>query len=259
MKLALMGVGRMGKAVEALAPQRGHRVVAWLDSGSRDEGLAMTTLLASEAEVAIDFSIPDAVPQNVRAATGVGLDVVLGTTGWYQHLDEVREIVEKSGRGLVYAPNFSLGVQAFFRIARIAARLANRMDEYDVHVAEAHHRHKIDHPSGTARRLAELVLQEVTRKERWSDSLDDLPVDPATLNVAVTRAGEAPGTHVLGLDGPDDRIELRHEARGRSGFARGALHAAEWVHGRAGLFTLDDVLADRLGSESIHGGSPDDE
>ena len=248
MKLALLGVGRMGQAVQALAPERGHQVVAWLDSRSHEEGLGMTALLASEAAVAIDFSVPAAVVDNVREATSVGLDVVVGTTGWYERLDEVREIVEKSGKGLVYAPNFALGVQAFFRIARAAARLAERMDDYDVHVAETHHRHKIDHPSGTARRLTDLILEELTRKESWAENLGSGPVDPAVLNVAVTRAGEAPGTHVLGLEGPDDRIEIRHEARGRSGFARGALQAAEWVRGRVGLFTLDDLMADRFGS-----------
>lgn len=250
MKLALMGVGRMGRAVEALAPTEGHEIVAWLDSGSHVEGLGMTTLLASEAEVAIDFSVPGAVVENIREATNVGLDVVVGTTGWYDRLDEVKEIVERSGRGLVYAPNFALGVLAFFRIVRTAARLAERMTEYDLHVTEVHHRHKVDQPSGTARRLVELVLEEVTRKERWGATPRQGASDTAVLNVAVSRVGEVPGTHALGMDGPDDRIEIRHEARGRSGFARGALRAAAWIRGRPGVFTADDLLADRLDSRS---------
>ncbi len=247
MKIALLGVGRMGRMVEALATERGHRVVAWLDSSSHEKGRGMTALLASEAEVAIDFSVPDAVVDNVRAATNVGLDVVVGTTGWYDRLDEVRDIVEASGRGLVHAPNFALGVQAFFRIARAAARLAEELEEYDLHVWEMHHRHKLDHPSGTARHLADLVVDEVTRKTAWTETLGPGPTHEGVLDVAVTRSGEEPGTHVMGLDGPDDRIEIRHQARGRSGFARGALVAAEWVQGRSGLFTLDDLMADRLG------------
>lgn len=246
MKLALMGIGRMGSAVQVLAPERGHQIVAWLDSQSHQDGLDMTALLASEAEVAIDFSVPDAVVDNVRAATNVGLDVVVGTTGWDDRMDEVRDIVSASGRGLVFAPNFALGVHAFFHIARAAARLAERMEDYDLHVTEMHHRHKLDHPSGTARRLIDLVLEEVSRKERWAETSDSTPGDSRVLNVAVTRAGELPGTHVLGLDSADDRIEIRHEARGRAGFARGAIQAAEWVRGRTGVFTIEDLMADRL-------------
>jgi len=250
MRLALVGVGRMGKAVEALAPEYGHQVVAWLDSSSHEDGRGMTAMLTSHAEVAIEFTESAAVVENVRAATGVGLDVVVGTTDWYERLDEVAAVVEAAGRGLIYAPNFSLGVHAFLRLAREAARLAERIPEYDVHLAEAHHRHKVDHPSGTARRIADVLLEELSRKTRWSELLPDGALDPEVLQVSVTRAGEEPGMHVVGLDGPDDRIEVRHRARGRSGFARGALVAARWIRGRQGLFTLDDMLAEPLGQES---------
>jgi 4-hydroxy-tetrahydrodipicolinate reductase len=248
-KLALIGCGRMGTTVEALAPGRDHTVVAWVDSTSQREGLGMTAMLASGAEVAVDFTTADAVVDNVRAATGVGLDVVVGTTGWYDRLAEVAAIVDESGKGLIYAPNFSLGMQLFIRLARQATRLAERVGDYDVHLAEAHHRHKADHPSGTAVRLAQALVDELSTKDRWSAELPEGPMDHSVMQVSVVRAGEEPGTHTVGLDGPHDRIELRHRARSRAGFARGALAAAEWIRGRPGLYTLDDMMAERFGPE----------
>jgi 4-hydroxy-tetrahydrodipicolinate reductase len=238
-----MGVGRMGQAVESLAPSFGHEVVAWLDSSSHEDGRGMAAMLTSKAEVAIDFTTAEAVVDNVRAATGVGLDVVVGTTGWYDRLDEVRDVVERAGKGLLYAPNFSFGVHAFFRLARELGRLADELADYDVALSETHHRNKADHPSGTAIRLAELLLAEIARKDSWSATLPDGRVPPETLQVAVGRSGYEAGTHSVIMDGPDDRIELTHRARGRTAFARGALTAAEWVRGRTGIFTLDDMLS----------------
>ena len=130
-------------------------------------------------------------------------------------------------------------------MARLASRLADGLDEYDVHVAESHHRHKLDHPSGTAAKLAAILLEELSGKQRWELGTGDGAIDPAVLQVTSVRAGEIPGVHAVGLEGPDDRIEVRHEARGRAGLARGAVEAAEWVHGRKGIFTLDDMLADK--------------
>jgi 4-hydroxy-tetrahydrodipicolinate reductase len=133
-------------------------------------------------------------------------------------------------------------MQLFFRLVRLAARLSDRLEGYDAYVLEAHHRRKQDHPSGTARRLAEILLAELSGKERWELRLREGPIDPAVLQVSAVRAGEIPGTHTVGLEGLDDRIEVRHEARGRAGFARGAVAAAEWIRGRSGIFTLDDML-----------------
>jgi 4-hydroxy-tetrahydrodipicolinate reductase len=172
--------------------------------------------------------------------------VVCGTTGWYDALPRVRAAVDAAGTGLVYAPNFSLGVALFSRLVRDAARRVDALDDYDVFLHEAHHRHKADHPSGTARALADDVVRAMNRKRDWREGPSTGTADAGTLWVSVTRAGEIPGTHVFGLEGPDDRLELRHEARGRSGFARGALEAARWIHGRTGVFTLDDLLADRF-------------
>jgi 4-hydroxy-tetrahydrodipicolinate reductase len=244
MKVALVGYGRMGRAVEQAAEARGHEVVARIDLDTNSEGRGITAETLNGADVAVEFSVPEAAPANIAALAGCGADTVSGTTGWYDRLEDVRAAVEAAGSGLIYAPNFSLGMQLFFRVVRLAARLSDDLEGYDAYVLEAHHRHKKDHPSGTARRLAEILLAELSAKERWELGAPEGPIDAEALQVTAVRAGEIPGTHTVGLDGLDDRIELRHEARGRAGFARGALAAAEWIRGRSGIFTLEDMLAE---------------
>jgi 4-hydroxy-tetrahydrodipicolinate reductase len=247
MELVLFGTGRMGREVEEVALERGHTVVARIDSDPRSRH-ALEALDPAAGAVGIDFSTADAVLPNARVAAEAGLDLVVGTTGWEAVRTQVEAVVLESGRGLLHAPNFSLGMLLFFRIVEETARLADALDDYDVHLWEAHHRHKRDHPGGTARRLADLLVENIARKDGWELSLPtDEPVAPETLQVAVLRAGEIPGVHAVGLEGPDDRIELRHEARSRKGFARGAVTAAEWLRGRRGIFTLADLLTDRLG------------
>ena len=246
MKIALVGYGRMGHAVEEVALERGHEIVARVDPVLDSREVTPESL--DDAEVAIEFSVPGAVTRNIGAIAEAGVDAVVGTTGWHSGaMDKAVAAVEAGGIGLIYAPNFSLGVQLFLRLARSAATLVNALEEYDVHVWEAHHRHKIDHPSGTAIHLADLLIEELDRKGRWSEAPPGGAPDAQVLYVASQRVGETPGTHVVGLEGPDDRIELRHEARGRAGFARGAVEAAEWIRGRPGVFTLDDMLAERFG------------
>ena len=244
MKIALVGYGRMGRAVEEAAAKRGHKIVARIDLAENPPGAGLPTEGLSGAEVAIEFSVPDAAADNIVALASAGVDVVSGTTGWYDQLNEVRRATQAAGTGLIYAPNFSLGMQAFFRLARAAGKLAERLSDWDVHVVEAHHRHKVDHPSGTARKLAELLLEELSRKARWELGPESGAVDPAALQVSAIRAGEIVGTHSVGLEGPGDRIELRHEAKNREGFAQGAVAAAEWIQGRKGVYTLDDMLAE---------------
>ena len=245
MKIALVGYGRMGRVVEEVAEAGGHEVVARIDLDENPPDQQLTPEKLKGAEVAIEFTVPEAAVSNLERIAACGIDAVSGTTGWFDRLDEVRRTVEIAGTGLIYAPNFSLGVQVFFRLARLAAGLCDRLDEYDVYLTEAHHRHKLDHPSGTARQVAEMLLGEISSKERWELGTGQGALDPAALQVTSIRAGEIPGMHAVGLEGPDDRIEVRHEARGRRGLARGAVAAAEWVRGRKGVFTLDDMLADK--------------
>ena len=254
MRLALFGYGRMGRAVEAVALERGHEVALRLDGAANPDGAGVTPDALRDVDVAVDFSVGDAVARNVEGAAAQGVDVVVGTTGWEGERERVFRAVEDAGVGLLHAPNFSTGVHLFLRLAALAGDLAGAAEGYDVHAIDAHHRHKRDHPSGTARRLAELLVERVPGKERWSADLPaDGPIPPDLLHVAVSRLGEEAGSHAVILDGPDDRIEVRHTARGRTGFARGAVVAAEWIRGRRGIHTMDDLLRDRLGE----GGSDD--
>lgn len=244
MNIAIVGYGRMGHEVEAAALKLGHEVTARIDHAQPLDAAAL-----NGADVAIEFTRPDVAPDVLKQLAGLGIDVASGTTGWSDDasvVQQVREAFTAAGRGLVVAPNFSLGVALFTRLVAEAARLADAVDDYDVHVHEAHHRHKIDAPSGTARQLIDTLLGGLRRKTSWSLDLSQAPLDPSVLQVAVTRSGEISGTHTIALEGPDDRIVLTHEARSRGGFARGAIEAAAWVRGRRGLFTLDEWLRERF-------------
>jgi len=248
MRLAIVGYGRMGRAVEAVALERGHEIAFRAGSARALQEALDNRPPAGNPEVAVEFTHPDAAPEVVTALAEAGIPVVSGTTGWDARLPEVGERVRAAaGGGLLHAANFSLGVHLFLRLVEEAGRLVDRLEEYDIHVSEVHHRHKVDHPSGTARRVAELLVGRVDRKRDWREGPGEGPADPGLLQVASVRAGENPGTHLVGLEGPDDRLEIRHEARGRTGFARGAVVAAEWLRGRTGVFTMDDLLAQRLG------------
>ena len=242
MKLALVGYGKMGRAVETVVIERGHEVVARIDPTLDTPDVDAKTL--GGADVAIEFTVPGAAVDNIAALAAAGVDVVVGTTGWHERLDEAAAAVNAAGTGMVHAANFSLGVNLFLRLARVAARMADALDEYDVHIREAHHRHKIDHPSGTAITLADILIEELAGKQSWSATLPDGAPHAQVLYVASERVGETAGSHVVSLEGPDDRIELSHQARTRTGFARGAVAAAEWIRGRSGVFTLDDMLAE---------------
>jgi 4-hydroxy-tetrahydrodipicolinate reductase len=233
----------MGREVEAAARAQGHEVTAVLDDAA---GATRGSL--QDADVAVDFTTPDAALGIIERASGLGLDLVVGTTGWYNRLDDARAVVDRAGTGLVWAPNFSLGVQIFVRVAREAGRLVDGLEEYDVSVHETHHRHKVDHPSGTAIRIADVLVETVRRKARWQAGPPDGKPDADVLWVSSSRVGEVPGTHVVSLEGPDDAVELRHIARGRSGFARGAVSAASWIRGRKGFYGIEDMLAERFGA-----------
>ena len=246
MKLALVGYGKMGRAVERVAMESGHEVVARIDPTLDTREIGAETL--GGADVAIEFTVPDAAVDNIAALAAAGVDVVVGTTGWHERLDEAAAAVNAAGTGMVHAANFSLGVSLFLRLARMAARMADALSEYDVHIRETHHRHKIDHPSGTAITLADILIEELAGKQSWSATLPDSGPHPQVLYVASERVGETAGSHVVSLEGPDGRIELSHQARTRAGFARGAVAAAEWIRGRSGVFTLDDMLAETFTS-----------
>ena len=228
MKILLVGYGRMGRLVGQLAAQYDCEVVGIVDplspshSGSIDD-----PRWKGAADVAVDFSLPDAVPVNLPALARLGLNVVVGTTGWGRQEAALRAAAEQAGIGVVAAPNFSAGVVMFEAIVARAAALAASQAEFGAWLHEAHHVMKKDAPSGTA-----LLLKSAMEHAGYSRPID----------VSSTRAGHIPGTHTIGFDGPAESITLSHTARDRSAFARGALQAAQWVKGRCGWFTMHDVL-----------------
>lgn len=237
--LALLGTGRMGAAVAAIAEERGHGVVARF--GSADAA----TPLPPGTDVAIDFSRADAVLLNARKAAAARCGLVLGTTGWDRDAaarDALAAAVREAGIGAVVAPNFSFGMHLFRKLVQEAARLAADDHELDLWLEEEHHRLKADHPSGTALSLARGMLERLPRKTHVLSALPDGPVPRDALVVAVSRGGYEPGTHRVVLDAPEETVTLEHRVRSRRTFALGAVRAAEWVRGRRGLFTLDDVL-----------------
>lgn len=248
MKLILLGAGRMGHAVADVARSRGHDVVALLDRAVLTEldGSGLAARLEG-ADCAVDFTVAEQVPRSVAAAADAGTPLVIGTTGWAAERARILAPAGEAGIGLVHGPNFSVGVHLFVRIAAEAARLVDRLDDYDVHLHESHHRHKVDHPSGTAVRLADLLVARIGRKERWSAVLEEgRAPDPAVLQVSSVRAGEIPGTHTVAFEGSHDTVELRHTARSRSGFAQGAVLASEWILNRTGIHTFESVLDEIL-------------
>ncbi len=241
MKLALVGTGRMGQAVEAVALERGHEVVArfshehpLLDAHDPD--------VLNGAEVAVDFSVPEVALDQLHRYCLWGVDAVVGTTGWQRELDTVRGWVEEGGNAVLAAPNFSLGVAVLRRASAAALPLLDRLDEYDPSVYEAHHVGKLDSPSGTALRLAEDVLGGLARKTRLETETVHGRIDADALHVTSARTGYVFGEHTVAFDGPADRLVFRHEAKDRRAFALGAVRAAEWLPGHAGFFTFDDML-----------------
>ena len=220
--LLLVGRGRMGRLVEALAPEHGFHVAATVDRQA-----ALDPPGWPHAEVAIDFSIPEAVPVNFRALAARGTSVVIGTTGWNAQEAELRQEAERSGIGVVASPNFAIGVNLFMALVERAAKLWRDQTAFGAWLHELHHVAKRDAPSGTA-----LALEAAMRQRGYEHPI----------HVASTRAGSIPGTHTIGLDAAAETITLTHTARDRTIFARGALQAAAWLHGRRGWFTMRDVL-----------------
>lgn len=249
MKIALVGYGKMGKMIEAVAMERGHSIVARVDPFSKEaDAVSVAACPALEAaDVAIEFTKPDTALSNIKALAVRKIPVVVGTTGWHASLDEAAASVAESGSALIWSTNFSLGVNLFYKIVECAARVMDPFAEYDVGGWEAHHNKKADSPSGTAKTLVERVLSQMSRKTEvvW-DMLEHRPPAQHELHYASLRVGAVPGTHSLFFDSTADTIELTHTARSREGFARGAVRAAEWLPGKAGVFTMEDLLGDML-------------
>lgn len=239
----------MGEAVAAVAAERGHRIVARFDAetpllDARDDGAL------NGADVCIDFSVPDVALDHIHRYAFWGATAVVGTTGWTEHLDRVAGWVEEGQSALLWAPNFSLGLALVERALAGMLPLLDRLDDYDAAVHEAHHTGKLDSPSGTALRLAEVLLDGLARKTRIEPETQHRAIDGDALHVTSQRVGRVLGTHTVTLDSEVDQIEVVHRAKSRRAFAVGAVRAAEWLQGRQGLFTLDDMIDEGVGGGS---------
>lgn len=226
MKIALIGYGAMGKLIRSLAEDKGHMIAAVVDEADAGASASQLAEKLGGSDVAIDFTIAAAVRRNVEAAIGAGVPLVEGTTGWNAERDEIERLVRDGNGALVFGANFSIGVNLFYRVADFASEMLSKFPEYEAFIEEQHHSRKKDAPSGTALKLKDVV-------SRHSDK---------DIGVSATRAGNIPGTHRVGFDGPFDQILLEHTARAREGFAAGALMAAEWIVGKKGFYEFTDVI-----------------
>jgi len=226
LRIAIIGTGLMGEAVRALASERGIEVAVRLDKDAMASSDDSVRDALANVDVALEFTTPTAAVDNIRACLDAECPVVVGTTGWYDDLQEVTADVTARGGSLLWASNFSIGIALLTQLVRQAGRLASGVEHFDVHMLETHHRMKRDAPSGTALSLEGALASELGR----------------AVPITSVRTGSVPGTHEVTLDGPFERITLTHEARDRRVFADGALTAAAWLRGRTGVFTMDDVL-----------------
>ena len=237
MKIALIGYGKMGKAIEEIAVSRGHEIVLKIDEYNLAE---FNKKNVSSADVAIEFTGPHSAYDNVKKALEFDVPLVCGSTGWLDHLDEIKKLCMERGGSFIYASNFSVGVNIFFEINKKLATLMAHQKDYEVQVTEIHHTQKIDAPSGTAITIAEQILENLKRKKTWVNHVSD---NPKELEILSERIDPAPGIHKIKYSSAVDDIEIIHTAHSRQGFALGAVLAAEHIKDKKGIFSMKDVLS----------------
>jgi 4-hydroxy-tetrahydrodipicolinate reductase len=240
MKIALIGYGKMGKAIEEIALSKGHEIVLKIDANNTSD---FTKDNIQKADVAIEFTGPHTAFENISKCIQWAVPVVSGSTGWLDHFEKAKKLCEEKKGCLLYASNFSIGVNLFFEINKQVAALMEPYDNYDVSMTETHHTEKKDAPSGTAISLAEQILAKIGRKNKWVNEPSNEPSnDASNLIIRSERIDPAPGTHTISYDSAIDSIEITHTAHTRKGFASGALLAAEFANQKIGIFTMKDVL-----------------
>jgi 4-hydroxy-tetrahydrodipicolinate reductase len=235
MKIALIGTGKMGQAIEKLALSRGHEIVLKLNHENID---SYSNEDLKVADVAIEFTRPDAATSNLKRCLDANIPVICGTTGWYDELNQITDLFTNNNGALVYASNFSVGVNMMFELNRILAKWMQSHNDYRVSLSEIHHIHKLDTPSGTAVTLANGIIENNSEYLKWT-----LEANQAnTIYIDAKREPEVVGTHDVKWESEIDIIQLHHHAKSRDGFALGAIHAAEWIIGKKGVFTMKDIL-----------------
>jgi len=245
MKIALLGYGKMGKIIEKIATDRGHEIILKIDENTLSD---MTVENLKKVDAAIDFTTPDSVLGNIQKCFEAQTPIVVGTTGWYGQLQQVKNDCEKHDSALLYASNFSVGVNVFFHVNQVLARLMNKYPYYEVQVEEIHHAQKLDSPSGTAMTIAEGIIENLDAKSEWVNVLEQSggeginQVKNNQVLIESLRIDSVPGTHTVIYDSEVDSIEFKHTAHNRSGFALGAVLAAEWINGKKGFYTARDMF-----------------
>jgi 4-hydroxy-tetrahydrodipicolinate reductase len=236
MKIALIGYGKMGKEIEKIALERNHQIVLKIGVGNLED---FTTEKIADADVAIEFSTPESAVENIKKCFNANVPVVIGTTGWYEHFDEIKALCKTENKAMLSASNFSIGVNLFFELNKQLAKLMNPHKEYDVEMEETHHTQKLDAPSGTAITLAEDIIRFNEKKDKW---VKEKTKEPTEMVIKSHRVENVPGTHLIRYSSAVDDIEIIHTAHSRKGFALGALIAAEFLNGKKGVFNMADVL-----------------
>lgn len=237
-KIAIVGYGTMGKTIEALALQKEFEISSIYDI---DDPVTGDSKL--DFDVAIDFTTPDVVFENVQYLAEKGKNIVIGTTGWYNKMDLIAEIASKNNVGIVWGSNFSIGMQFFFRVIRKSAQLLKSLEEFEVGVTDIHHNRKKDAPSGTAISLANFFLEETDRYKSITLSPEEAVLDKSKLHISTLRLGSVIGEHSIKIDSPYESIEFKHSAKNRNGFSLGVLEAANWIKDKKGFYGFDEVLA----------------
>ena len=236
MNIAIIGYGKMGHEIEKICRERGHTIVCTIDANEEDK---FESVEFKNADVAIEFSYPESALNNYKRAFAANVPVVSGTTGWLDNINEVKQACKKEGQTFFYASNFSLGVNILFAVNKYLANIMNDFPEYNVHVDETHHIHKLDAPSGTALTIANGILESIERKKQWK--LDEQNSDD-DLQINAFREGDVPGIHTIKYESDVDSIELSHRAKSRKGFALGAVVAAEFTANKKGFLGMEDLL-----------------
>lgn len=233
MKIALFGYGKMGKEIEQIALQRGHEIVLKINEGEQYD--------ISIADIAIDFSVPNAALSNIVSCFKNNVPVISGTTGWLDDFDKAIDVCKENNGSFIYASNFSIGVNIFFELNKQLAKMMNSQKEYSINVEEIHHTKKLDTPSGTAITLAEGIINNTSKRD-WQLKERQTQINAETILIEAKRVPDVPGTHIISYESQIDSIEIKHTAHNRKGFALGAIIAAEWLNHKIGIYTMKDVL-----------------
>jgi len=244
MNIAIVGYGKMGKQIEKVLTEKKMNITSVIDKYNPDANFKQVSKESLKGiDVAIDFSSPENIMEHIKAYKESKVSVVMGTTGWFDKMYEVKKIIGDD-IGFIWSGNFSIGVHAFFSILRNSARIFDKFTDYDVMACEYHHNEKKDSPSGTALMMGDILIDEMSRKEKIVTDRLDRRIEPNEIHLASIRGGYIPGTHVVTFDSFADSIEIKHTARNREGFAKGAVLAADWINGKKGFYSIDDFMDD---------------